>query len=182
MLSFGGFFFIMASSMGWASFPSTLSGIEVVTGNNVIKDVSQAKLGTVVVFLSAKCPCSASHEPALKQLFQEYADKGFQFLAVHSNRDESFESTSAHFKTSSLPFPVIQDQENRIANAFNALKTPHAFILGKKGELLFRGGVDDSQISAMARKHYLKDALAALAEGKEPPLKESRTLGCIIQR
>src|SRR5690242_3859591 len=50
--------------------------------------LSQAKLATVVVFLSAKCPCSADHEPILDSLAQEFKGAGFQFVGIHSNADE----------------------------------------------------------------------------------------------
>jgi len=165
-----------------AALPTSLSGLEVVNGKTIEKNIDQAKLGTVVVFLSAKCPCSASHEASLKSLFSEFSGKGIEFIGVHSNRDENTDSTLTHFAHSALPFPVIQDHENQIANKLNALKTPHVFILKKDGEIFYQGGVDNSQISSEARKLYLKDALTALSEGKEPPIKETRTLGCMIQR
>lgn len=172
----------LASPALWASTPPSVSGIEVVTGKKTMSDLSQAKLGTVVVFLSAKCPCSASHEVELKSLYEAYSNKGFQFVGVHSNHDENLEFSRAHFKDSSLPFPIVEDVSNQIADAFGALKTPHVFIIGKNREVLYQGGVDDSNNHANAKTFYLRNTLAALLEGKEAPLKETRTLGCVIQR
>ena len=77
---------------------------------------------------------------------------------------------------------VIADPELRLADQFGALKTPHAFVLSTKGELLYRGGVDSSSIAERADRHYLRDALTAIAAGKEPEIKEARALGCVIQR
>lgn len=182
MFSLTGLVFLITTATGWASFPPSLSGVDVVTGAQVVKQISEPKHGTVIVFLSARCPCSSGHEGSLKKLSEEFSPRGFQFLAVHSNRDESLQSAGTHFRISALPFPVIQDEENRIANTFNALKTPHVFILNKKGELLYQGGVDDSRVVEAAEKFYLKEALAALSEGKEVPVKETRSLGCVIQR
>lgn len=162
--------------------PMKLSGTDVVAGAARELDVAAGKKGTVVAFLSAHCPCSASHETALKALSEEYGTQGFQFIAVHSNLDEDNTMTDAHFRAAALPFPVLQDRDNEYANAFNALKTPHVFVLSPSGDVLYQGGVDDSKKQPEAKKHYLKEVLAALNDGKPAPYAETRTLGCIIKR
>jgi hypothetical protein len=157
------------SSVALASPAPVFAGPDVVNGKAVELSPSQAKKATVVVFLSASCPCSAS--PA-----------GVQFVAVHSNSDESADLARIHFKASELPFPIIQDEGAKIATGLKAFKTPHVFVFDPRGEILFQGGVDDSHIAATAKKHYLREALVAIGEGKRPPVSEVRTLGCIIKR
>ncbi|MBC7386965.1 MAG: redoxin family protein [Cryobacterium sp.] len=172
-----------------AGIPPSLSGADIGQKSEesslVKKDLKDAK-ATVVVFLSAKCPCSASHESSLRSLATEYGAKGFQFIGIHSNRDETAEFAKAHFQSLHLPFPVIEDgQANEtppLATAYGALKTPHAFVVSPSGEILYSGGVDDSKDATRATKLFLKDALIAVATGKKPEVTESRTLGCVIQR
>lgn len=134
----------------------------------------------VVVFLSAVCPCSASHEPTLTHLSKEFP--AFRFVGIHSNVDESVAMARQHFVKAALPFPIIQDNHARIASELGAFKTPHAFIFSRSGEILYTGGVDNSHFAERASKHYLKEALVAIASGREPAEKENRTLGCIIKR
>lgn len=135
---------------------------------------------TVVVFVSAKCPCSASHEEILKNLSKDY--KEFNFVGVHSNSDETPDVTFKHFSESALPFSVIQDEKNTLANKLGALKTPHAFVLNQNGEVIYQGGVTDSHVGPNAKKQFLKEVLEDLRQGKEPRHKEGRALGCYIQR
>jgi peroxiredoxin len=161
---------------------TTLAGPTVLGGEAVTVDPAKAAKGTVVVFLSARCPCSASHELALKELAREYEAKGFRFVGIHSNADEAEELTRKHFAEAGLPFPVLADGQSRLADAFGALKTPHAYLLSPKGEILFQGGVDDSHIAAASRQPYLRNALAAVAAGRAPDPAEVRTLGCAIKR
>ncbi len=145
-------------------------------------DFSKSR-ATVVVFLSARCPCSASHEVELKALHQKYSNKGFSFVGIHSNHDETLDETVAHFKSANLPFPILEDaQTSGLAEEFKALKTPHVYLVNSEGKMLFEGGVDDSNNHLNASKHYLREALAALDAGKEPPLKLARALGCHIAR
>ncbi len=163
-------------------FTGSINGEDVVTAKPTEVPITQASRATVIAFLSAKCPCSASHETALKKLFEEFSPRGVQFIAIHSNLDEACDFTKAHFEKSAFPFPVIQDRSNQFADTFGALKTPHIFVIGPKGAPLFQGGIDDSHNESEAKKHYLKDALTSIAEGKAPPLKSVRTLGCVIKR
>lgn len=154
----------------------------IAFGVELPKDIEKpGDLATVVVFLSAKCPCSASHEPVLKDLAEEYRSKKVRFIGVHSNADEPVEMSKLHFVSSKLPFEVKEDSDQKWANAFGAIKTPHAYII-QKGELVYQGGVDDSSNAPDAKKHYLKDALAAIVSGKKPEVQMARALGCVIKR
>jgi hypothetical protein len=92
------------------------------------------------------------------------------------------ELTRSHFKGSKLPFPILEDQTQVLADAFHAYKTPHAFILDSTGKLIYQGGVDDSHLSPEAKCHYLKEALVALSAGQNPETPEARALGCVIKR
>lgn len=168
--------FILPFQITKAAAP--LSGTRLSDGKSV--ELAAGKKGSVLVFLSTKCPCSNSHLPMLKQLAAEYKD--FSFWAVHSNADEPLSQTSAYFKEAALPFPVIQDADGKLADEFKALKTPHAFLLSPEGKILYRGGVTSSANAAEAKKHYLHDALAEVERGAAVSVENARTLGCVIAR
>ncbi|MEK2688406.1 DUF6436 domain-containing protein [Bdellovibrio sp. GT3] len=174
--------FILTTSLNlWAAKQfNSVDGTDVLSSKFLHLETKSANKGTVVVFLSAKCPCSASHEALLKELATRYKD--FNFVGVHSNTDENAEMTKSHFTTAALPFPVIQDSKSRLANDFGALKTPHAYLLSPDGEVLYQGGVTDSNVGPSAKKHFLKDALEDIESGKEVRLKEGRAVGCYISR
>jgi len=168
------------SALGFPCSTNLIQGKDLRTGSQVSIDPKQNPKGTVVLFLSAKCPCSRSHESDLDKLSKEFPE--VKFVAIHSNSDENEELSGFHFKESGLSFPVIRDEKAKIADEFRALKTPHAFVVGPKGECWFDGGVDDSKDASKAKKHYLKAALTDLREGREPKEKTVRTLGCVIKR
>lgn len=119
----------------------------------------------------------------MRELQREFGPKGFQFVGVHSNQDEEADITESHFRgIDPLGFPVIEDKGAKIADRFGSLKTPHVFVISKTGEVLYQGGINDSARPASAKKHYLKEALTALANGQSPENKVTRTLGCRISR
>lgn len=134
----------------------------------------------VIVFLSAKCPCSNSHIKELNELSKKYP--AFEFVGIHSNADEKLQESQKYFTQSHMEFPVVEDSKQKIAEEFKALKTPHVFILNSKLELLYQGGVTDSSDAAQAKKHFLAEVLEDLSQSKETRYAKTRALGCMISR
>lgn len=179
-------YFLLFALLLWTTLSTATVPLQEFNGEDVVRQKKyslKAPLsseGLVLIFMSAKCPCSASHEPLLKDLSQQFKD--YEFVGIHSNTDENEELTKAHFTASQLPFPILQDNKATLANSLGALKTPHAFVFNKKGELLYSGGVTDSHVGPSAKKFFLREILTALKEKKDLPYHEGRTLGCYIQR
>lgn len=135
---------------------------------------------SVVVFLSAKCPCSGSHVSHLGQLAKDFPE--FNFVGVHSNQNEKIEFATQYFTGLKLPFAVVRDSGAKVADQFGALKTPHAFVLNELGETLYMGPVTDSSEFSKAKIFYLKETLVAVKTGGKIPEVQRRPLGCYIVR
>lgn len=157
----------------------SLTGENLLTGEKITIS-SENKKGLVVVFLSAKCPCSNSHVEELKNLAENYTD--FSFVAIHSNADEGTEISKPYFENTALPFPVIQDNKSEIADRMQAHKTPHSYILLPSGRMAYQGGVSNSQTFAKADQKFLRQALEDLHRNRKVKTPEGRTLGCFISR
>ena len=158
-----------------------LNGVEILQEKVIQVNLREASIdATALVFLSARCPCSNSHEATLEKLSKQFPS--VRFVGIHSNADEPLKEAQGHFKSSPIHFPVIQDKNSEIAQLFGALKTPHVFVVSKSAKILYHGGVDDSHQASLAGRHYLADALTAVREGKEPETFQARTLGCAIKR
>lgn len=172
----------LAAASVFADLPTTIAGSDLVTGKPVKLEIAAAPRATVIAFVSAVCPCSGSHETELERLRAKYETEGFRFIGIHSNQDEAAGASADHFRASPMKFPIVADAGAKIADAFGALKTPHTFVINPKGEILYQGGVDDSHLAAESKKHYLADALDAIAAGRRPEVAQTRTLGCVISR
>jgi thioredoxin-related protein len=157
---------------------SSISGQNLLTGQPV--EIKPGKKGTVVVFMSAKCPCSNSHIGIVKTLVNDFKD--FSFVVVHSNMDESVESSKSYFQAAALPVPVIQDGNTQLADQLKAFKTPHAFLFAADGKIVYEGGVTSSAHGPTAEKQFLRDALNDVQADRPVRTPEGRTLGCIISR
>ncbi|MBS1970649.1 MAG: redoxin domain-containing protein [Bdellovibrionales bacterium] len=173
---------MLTSGAALAALPAELSGSNLMPTPVDVKIATANKenKGTVVVFLSAKCPCSDSHITELKSLFEKYKD--FKFVGIHSNVDEDLEFSKKYFVAQALPFPVLQDEKATLADTFKAFKTPHAYVLSPEGEIVFQGGITNSANGKDAKVHYLADALEDIQQGHKIKTASVRTLGCVILR
>lgn len=159
---------------------AVIQGPDLLTGEELkIAIESPKKKGTVVVFISAKCPCSTSHQKHLNELAQKFTD--FEFVGVHSNSDEPLEFSRERLK-GQVNFRIVQDKNAAIADEYKAFKTPHVFVFNNEGKSLYRGGVSSSADFARSEKFFLQEALEDLQAGRPVRLAEGRTLGCMITR
>lgn len=173
-------FSFLLSLSSFAEVPSHFSGLDLEKNQPLDLSIDKNKKATVLLFLSAKCPCSYSHEALLRDLARDFST--VQFIAIHSNQDEPLDQTKKHFQDSKLPFPVLQDAQAKIADALHAFKTPHSYVLNAKGEILYEGGVTDSHVGPAAKSAFLREALNDIVAGRKPSREKTRSLGCVISR
>ena len=165
----------LVSSLAWAE---NFSAQDILTGSSL--SIPSSKI-SVLVFLSAKCPCSASHEARLKTLNAQFKKRGVQFIGVHSNQDENRKMTVQHFTASSLGFPVVEDKEAKIADYYHVEGTPDAVVL-QGNKVVFEGGMDNHSNEALATAHYLEDALNSILQNKPVAVAKTNKLGCAIKK
>jgi hypothetical protein len=78
---------------------------------------------------------------------------------------------------------VLVDSEHLVADLYEAVTTPHVFLLDRKGILRYRGAVDDITFRRReATRFFLQEAVEALLEGHLPEPNETPAYGCAIVR
>jgi thiol-disulfide isomerase/thioredoxin len=180
MKLFWSFFFLVLGPYCFAKPLPPLKGINLLTGESLELEWRDHKKGVVLVFVSSTCPCSNSHIPHLIKLSLDFPE--FKFLGIHSNKNESQTEAQVYFQSKSLPFPVIRDHNLEWADRLKALRTPHAYLINPKGEILYQGGVTSSADAEKADSFYLKVTLKNYLLGKKIDKSKSRVLGCQIAR
>ncbi len=78
---------------------------------------------------------------------------------------------------------VLFDAEHLVADLYEAVTTPHTFIVDREGILRYRGAIDDVTFrQRKATRFYLEEAVEALLDGRVPELQETPAYGCTIVR
>ena len=80
------------------------------TGKTVALADFKDKKAVVVVFVGTECPINNAYMPRLAELHKEYAEKGVQFLALNSNRQDGPAEIAKHTQKHGIPFPVIDGE------------------------------------------------------------------------
>ncbi len=146
----------------------------------------QAKKAIVVVFIGTQCPINNAYMPRLAELHKEYAPRGVAFVAINANSTDKPARVAAHAKDHGIPFPILKDTANIVADRFAARRTPEAFVLDGAGKILYQGRIDD-QIGVGFRRPAptRRDLAAALDEvlaGKTVSQPRTQATGCAIAR
>ena len=145
-----------------------------------IKEISSHPKKKVFIFISATCPCSQKSLAHLEELSKKYKD--YDFYGVNETSQMPGFEAQIFFKNKGIDFSILQDRQFKIADAFKAVKTPHAFILNEKNEVLFEGGVTNLTDISRADELYLLNALVESSENKIITKPQARALGCYIKR
>lgn len=169
--------------------PLTDTEMESTQGQDMTLEGLKGNNGTLVIFSCNTCPFVIAWEdryPELEQLAQD-AEVGFALINSNEakrNGDDSMEKMQAHAEEKGYPdIPYLVDNNSAVANAFGAKTTPHVFLFNADWELVYEGAIDDNHESAeAAEKHYLKNALKNLEEGKKIDPSSTKSLGCSIKR
>jgi peroxiredoxin len=149
-------------------------------------DKFKDKKAFVVVFIGAECKVSNLCLPTLIDLHKQYADKGVQVLLINANWHEPFVTVSAHAQERELPFPVLKDFDQQVADQFGAKRTPEAFLLDAQRVIRYHGRIDDQYgvnfERAKASRPDLQEAIDQLLAGKAIMTPQTEASGCLITR
>jgi len=105
-----------------------------------------------------------------------------ELLSIASNRNESIVSVEQASRNRSLP-RVLLDAEHVVADLYEAVATPHVFVMDADGVLRYRGAADDATLRTRpATRLFLDEAVDSLIEGHLPTLTETPAFGCAIVR
>ena len=147
-----------------------------------LKKLLDKKKAVVLIFLATECPVVDDYVDRITKLIKDFKDKEIQFVGIHSNKHETVEDIKKYSETHGFKFPILLDPKNKMADYFQARRTPEVFLIDDKKTLRYRGGIDDSRKNP--EEHYLQKVLNLVLEDKPIPEKERKTraIGCTIKR
>lgn len=146
--------------------------------------------GVIVVFTCNSCPYAKAYEQRIIELHKTFAPQGFPVMAIQPNDPErspedSFEKMQQRAAAQGYPFPYLWDQTQEVARRFGARRTPHVYVLLRRGEhftVEYIGAIDDNtEDPQTVTRRYVADAVTALLRGETPPVRETRAIGCTIK-
>lgn len=145
----------------------------------------QHRAAVVLLFISADCPISNRYAPTINQLLKEYGPANVAFYAVQSDPDVTPAAARKHAEDYGFQFPVLLDAGQALAGVYGVSVTPTAVVVSGKGDLLYRGRIDDRAVDFgqwrnFARKQDLRDAIANVVAGRSVARPFPDAVGCFL--
>jgi peroxiredoxin len=176
--------------------PAPAFNLPGIDGRNwTLRDFADAKI-LVVVFTCNHCPTAQYYEERIKRIVTDYKDRGVGLVAIMPNDPkavrldelgwsdvgDSFAEMKIRAEERQFNFPYLYDgKTEEVSQAYGPVATPHVFVFDVDRKLRYVGAIDNSERIAHVTKNYLRDALDALLAGNEPPVTQTKAVGCSIK-
>lgn len=128
--------------------PFDLKFHDVTTGAEVSMEALRGKV-VVVYFWATWCGPCVSELPRLKKLYEEYRDKGVEFVGVSLDLPEAEggrERLRDFIKANGVPWPQFYEGsagEESLSRRCGVVTLPSAFVVNRRGDLLTMDARDD---------------------------------------
>ena len=140
-------------------------------------DSNAVPVPTAYMLIGVKCGSTPAYEKRFKAIEDEFRAKGVDFFWVFPNKTESLDEKKAWMKKLGLKGGMIDDVDAKIAKALECKQTAQVVLTDKAGNIVFRGGIDDSRDEASVKARYLADAIKATLEGKPVAVPTAKAFG-----
>lgn len=141
---------------------------------------------TLLVFVLTDCPISNAYAPEIQRITAEYSTRDVATFVVYA--DARLTSTAAQHHAADYGYQgsMICDADKRLAAAVDARVAPEAVVLSRRGQVLYRGRIDDwyadyGQRRVQPTQRDLRDALDAVLAGQPVKQPTTRAIGCLIR-
>ncbi|MGH2981970.1 MAG: thioredoxin family protein [Solirubrobacterales bacterium] len=142
---------------------------------------------TVVYWTCNHCPYALAWHERLLDVARDYSGRGVRFLAISSNDSDRYPQDGPEAMRERVegeggwPHPYLYDESQDVARAYGAERTPDVFVFDRELRLGYRGAPDADYEDEAQNAAWLREAIEALLEGREPEQAETPPVGCTIK-
>lgn len=162
------------------------SALRDLRGNRRALHDFSGRRALVLAFLGTECPVANLYVPTFLALEKTYRPQQVQFLAIYPQEHEDLDRVAAHAADRDIPFPVLKDFGQRLADRLGVTRVPMVVVLDGDFALRYRGRIDDRYGVASRRekatREDLKLALDDVLAGRPVQVPETETDGCLLDR
>ncbi len=137
------------------------------------------------IFVAVDCPISNGYAPEINRIVDGYEKKGIDFYLVYPDPAQTADQVKQHATAYHYKCPALLDSKHQLVDRFHVTVTPEVAVVGKTGQLLYRGRIDDFYVDFGKQRyapttHDLRDALDAIISDRPVPNPVTKAIGCEI--
>ncbi len=144
--------------------------------------------GKIVVleWTNPQCPFVQRHyadgHTTMIDLSAKFGGEDVVWLGIDSSNFVTAESAAAWAKQKGIDTPILLDADGEVGRAYEARTTPHMFVIGREGELLYSGAIDDdSNGRGEAPVNFVEAALSSALAGEPVQTAKTKPYGCSVK-
>ncbi len=131
------------------------------------------------------CPIVRNAAPRFKELRDEFADQGVEFLMLNSNLQDTRATIAKEAAKYGYDMPILDDETQLIGEGLGLVRTGVVFVVDPQTwTVSYAGAIDDRLTYENQKKeasnHYLRDALASMVADKPIEVASTKGIGCLI--
>jgi len=110
---------------------------------------------TIINFWATDCPGCVKEMPKLIDTYNKYKKQGIQIIAVSMFYDPPTQVLN-FIKNNNIPFPVVIDSDNKIAQQFENIRlTPTSILINQRGQIIDQivGEIDFNKLEGTLSKN-----------------------------
>lgn len=141
----------------------------------------------VVFFTCNHCPYVINSDEITRQTAQKFQALGVAFVGINSNSEQtyaedSFEHMVERMNEHRFPWTYLRDQDQEIAKAYGALRTPHFYVFDRERKLVYTGrAVDSPRDRTKITTNDLDKALTELTSNQSISIPVTNPIGCNVK-
>ena len=169
---------------GWKAPDFTLKDAH---GESFTLTENLGEKGLLITFICNHCPYVQRIAERLANDTKQLMAEGINVVAIMSNDYQRYQADSPEnmklfSKKYDFTFPYLIDVDQSVGKAYGAICTPDFFGFNARGELQYRGRLDDTAMGdASHRIPELLNAMRQIAETGEGPQEQFPSMGCSIK-
>jgi len=144
--------------------------------------------GLLVIFGSNNCSYMVKNLQRIRDICVYGQKRNIGVVILNSNEgtrmnDDSYQAMQQYALAQGYKWPYALDSNNELADAFAASRAPECDLFNGKGILVYHGAIDDNPVDeTRIKRRHLAEAMNEMLAGKDILIKESRSIGCSIER
>ena len=170
------------------ALPNATAKLKEVTGKQITLQAAKQENGLLVMFSCNTCPYVVKYQQRTKDICAYAQKMKVGVIVLNSNEaqradDDSYDAMKKYAKDQSYKWYYAVDENNVLADAFGANRTPECFLFDKNLKLVYHGAIDDNaNDAAKVGRMHLQIAIDEMKAGKDVATKTSKSIGCTIKR
>lgn len=141
----------------------------------------------VLEWMNFECPYSMYHyatKPTMVELTKKYKNQNVVWLTINSTNHTTPQANQNFAMQYQIQSPILDDRSGKVGKAYNAITTPHMYIVNARGNIVYEGAIDNAPMgNAKGGEYvnYVDKALSEIIGGKAVSTPKTKSYGCTVK-